>query len=467
MATGASAAAPGRSAVSRTNHVAFKRNLEDLLNLRRSMWANYLRAAQHRRFSWRHQRKTALDQARAFFNTIVWVLIYFKHRFGRRHPFLTYGRDLSQGVFALTAAFPLDGERPSTGEIRVSMAGDWGAATPEASAVASRIREFNPHYTIHLGDIYFVGDANEVRENCLGDPRGKPIRAVAWPLGSRGSFALNGNHEMYANGQGYFEVFLPRLGMRPGPKMRPVGQPASFFALENDDWIIVATDTGYNSVGMPVLERVGYLKRLPCFGGDCSLPPLLIDWLREVVQPRLAGRGVILLSHHQYYSSFERPLPKAAQQLREFIGKPVLWFWGNQHRLAIHSLSRLRGGIDAYGRSIGHGGMPVVIHQKPRHRAGEGPLVAYDDREYRRVGSTPVGYNGYANLIFQGRRLRVEYRDLRKRDNLLLTEDWETRNGQLMGVDIRVHTSSPDFKQYHPDLRAAISAEPASIKHLS
>lgn len=453
--------------MSRTNHVAFKRNLEDLLNLRRSMWASYLRAAQHHKFSWRHQRQPMLHQARAFFNTMVWVLIYLKHRFGRRHPFLDYRHDASHGVFALTAAFPLDGERPSTGEIRVSMAGDWGAATPEAHAVATRIREFHPHYTIHLGDIYFVGDAIEVRENCLGDARGKPIRAVSWPLGSRGSFALNGNHEMYANGQGYFKVFLPRLGMRPGSRMRPSGQPASFFALENDDWIIVAVDTGYNSVGMPVLERVAYLKRLPCLGGDCSLPAALMEWLREIIQPRLAGRGVILLSHHQYYSSFERPLAKAAQQLRQVIDKPVLWFWGNQHRLAIYGPCRLKNGIEAYGRSIGHGGLPVVIHQKPRHPPGQGPLVVYDEREYRRVGSTPVGHNGYANLIFQGHRLRIEYRDLRKRDNLLLTEDWETRNGQLAGVDIRVHSASPDFRQYHPDLHAAIFPESACVAHRS
>lgn len=441
-----------------SNHVPYKRNLEDLLNLRRSMWANYIRAAQLRNFSWRHARKPMGHQMKAFFNTMVWVLIYLQHRFGRRHPFQDYEGDSTCGIFPLTARFPLNGERPSTGEIRVSLAGDWGAATPEASAVASRIREFNPHYTIHLGDIYFVGDANEVKENCLGDARGRQIHAVAWPLGSRGSFALNGNHEMYANGHGYFKVFLPRLGMRPGPKLRPAGQKASFFSLENDDWIIIGMDTGYNSVGMPVLERVAYLKNLPYLGGDCSLPSTLVRWLRDAVKPQLAGRGVILLSHHQYYSSFERPFSKAGIQLREFIDKPVLWFWGNQHRLAVYGPCRRKNGIEAYGRCIGHGGMPVMIHQKPRHRPGEGPLVAYDEREFRRVGSTPVGYNGYANLVFQGPRLRIEYRDLRHHDNLLLTEDWETRGGQLVGRDIRVRTSSPDFKQYHPDLRAAISS---------
>ncbi|MGH9352310.1 MAG: hypothetical protein ACRD2G_09145, partial [Terriglobia bacterium] len=169
-----------------SNHVPYKRNLEDLLNLRRSMWASYIRAAQLRSFSWRHARKPIDHQMKAFFNTMVWVLIYLKHRFGRRHPFRDYTGDDSRGIFPLTARFPLNGERPSTGEIRLSLAGDWGAGTPESSAVASRIREFNTHYTIHLGDIYFVGNANEVKENCLGNPRGKQIHAVAWPIGSRG-----------------------------------------------------------------------------------------------------------------------------------------------------------------------------------------------------------------------------------------------------------------------------------------
>lgn len=441
-----------------SNHVPYKRNLEDLLNLRRSMWANYIREAQIRNFSWRQARKPTFHQARAFFNTVVWVLIYLKHRFGRRHPFLDYTGDAGRGIYALTASFPLNGERPSTGEIRISLAGDWGAATPEAGAVASRIREFNPHYTIHLGDIYFVGHANEVRENCLGDPHGKQIHAVAWPIGSRGSFALNGNHEMYANGHGYFKVFLPNLGMRPGPKLRPSGQKASFFALENDAWIIIGVDTGYNSVGMPVLERVAYVKKIPYVGGDCCLPSALVRWLREAIKPELAGRGVILLSHHPYCASFERPFAKAGVQLREFIDKPVLWFWGNQHRLAIYGPYHKKNGITAYGRCVGHGGMPVTIHQKPRHCPGEDPLVVYDDREYRAVGSTPVGYNGYANLIFQGSRLRIEYRDLRHHDNLLLTEDWETRDGQIVGRDIRIRTFSPDFKQYNPDLRAAIGS---------
>ncbi|MDE3178765.1 MAG: metallophosphoesterase [Acidobacteriota bacterium] len=445
-----------------SNHTQFKRSLEDLLNLRRSMWANYLRAAQLGSFSWQQARKPFGHQMKVTINTIIWILIYLKHRFGLRHPFQDYEEDPSRGVFPLAGSFPHNGDRAPGEQIRVSIAGDWGTGAPESSAVASRIREFNPHYTIHLGDIYFVGDKIEVEENCLGNPRGKNIHAIQWPIGSRGSFALNGNHEMYANGSGYFKVFLPRLGMRPGPKLPPGGQRASFFALANDYWIIVGVDTGYNSVGLPILEWVPHLRKIPHIGGDCSLPPALMRWLKGVVRNEVEGRSVILLSHHQYFSSFEHHFSKAGAQLLACIGKPALWFWGNEHRMAIYGQCSNKKGIEAYGRCIGHGGMPATIRGKPRHKPGEGPLVVYDDREYRAVSGIPVGFNGYANLIFEGPRLKIEYRDIRQKDNLLLTEQWETHDGLLTGTDIRLRTTCRDFIQYHPDLRSAIGGSPLS-----
>lgn len=451
-----------------SNHTGYKRSLEDLLNLNQSMWANYLRAAKLGSFSWK-QAKTPLGyHLRAFFNTMLWVLIYLKHRFGLRYPFQDYTGESSHGIYPLTATFPLNGERPSTGPIRVSLAGDWGAGTPESNAVANRIREFNPHYTIHLGDVYFVGSAAEVRENCLGEARKKNFHAIEWPIGSRGSFALNGNHEMYANGRGYFKVFLPRLGMRPGPKLPPQGQKASFFALVNEHWILVAVDTGYNSVGLPIFEWIPHIRRLPRIGFDCSLPPAVVEWFRESVLPHLEGRGVILLSHHQCWSSFEHHFSKSACQLLPHIRKPVLWFWGNEHHMAVYGPCRKNDGVEVFGRCLGHGGMPVTIHKKPKHKPGEGPLVIYDDREYRKVSGIPVGYNGYANLIFDGPQLKIEYRDIRQKDNLLLTEQWETSDGQIIGRDIRLKTTAKDFRQFAPDLRSAITpSSEAELKSVS
>jgi hypothetical protein len=437
--------------------IQFKRELEDLLNLKRSAWHAYLRAARSENFSWRQAHKPFYYPLRAFFKTIPWVCTYMYCRFGRRHRFLDYSLEPSRGIYPLAGDFPLNGEKHEGDEIRLSLAGDWGTGTLESNIVASYIRRFRPHYTVHLGDVYFVGDSNAVQENCLGNPQGKLIHAVAWPKGSRGSFALSGNHEMYANGHGYFDDFLPKLGMRPAPMLEAEGQKASFFALKNRYWLVLGLDTGYNSVGIPILERTAYLKKIPHLGGDCSLPRPVLQWLAEKIRPELEGRGVILLSHHQYCSSFEGRFAKAGRQLFGLVRKPVLWFWGNEHRLAVYGITRVDGGIEAYGRCLGHGGMPITIRAKPKHNSWQHPLVVYDDREYRRVSGTPVGYNGYANLTFEGPRLTIEYRDIREGDNLLLTESWEVSDGMLVGRDIRFRAADKGLIQCYPELRTAIA----------
>ncbi len=436
-----------------TSSTQYKRNLEELLNLKRSAWHNYIRAAKLESFSWRNAHKPLHYQLKAFLNSMVWVLTYLKYRFGMRHPFPDYSSERVKGIYPLSADFSPNGAEE---DVRVSLAGDWGTGTLEASLVANLIRRFRPHYTVHLGDIYFVGNSNTVRENCLGNPHGKKFHAVTWPKGSRGTFALNGNHEMYANGHAYFDVLLPNLGMRAGLGSLAEGQKASFFCLKNHHWVIIALDTGYNSVGVPILERTAYLKKIPHLGGDCSLPHAIIRWISKEVAPELDGRGVILLSHHQYCSAFEGRFIKPGRQLFGLVRKPVLWFWGNEHRMAIYGPTRVDGGIEAYGRCLGHGGMPVNIHTKVRVNSKRCPLVIYDDRQYRRISGTPVGYNGYANLLFRGRRLTIKYHDIRLEDNVLLTETWEVSNGTLVGKDIRINTPDPGLIQFHPDLRYAI-----------
>jgi hypothetical protein len=261
-------------------------------------------------------------------------------RLGRRHPFQTYdGQDGDDGLYRLHGGS--DG-------IRIALAGDWGTGTDEAFEVAARIRAFRPHYTIHLGDVYYVGDPAEVGANFLGAPDSRyPYKPCKWPRGTEGAFALNGNHEMMARGFGYFDHILPKLGVRalvlplvrtkacatpyptPEDQSRSAGgQRASYFCLENDHWRILALDTGYNSIGAPIIEH--FLEP------DCALPDELIEWLRSLVRPRADDpRGIVILSHHQYVSRYDNCYPRPAQQLAEFFSRPVLWLWGHEHRLAI------------------------------------------------------------------------------------------------------------------------------------
>src|SRR5262249_22098174 len=149
---------------------------------------------------------------------------YVKNRLGPRHDFPSYsGSD--HGVFPLVG----DG-----GVVRLALVGDWATGTDEAARVAEQAKRFNPHYTIHLGDVYYVGDEPEIRENCLNQKQTE-YTPTEWPHGSRGSFALSGNHEMYARGFGYYDVFLPTLGLTAGD-----GQQASYFCLENEYWRVIA-----------------------------------------------------------------------------------------------------------------------------------------------------------------------------------------------------------------------------------
>jgi hypothetical protein len=147
------------------------------------------------------------------------------------------------------------------------------------------------------------------------------------------------------------------------------------------------------------------------------------------VNPKGDKRGLVLLTHHQYCSVFDDEYPKPAQQLSKLIDRPVLWLWGHEHRMAVYGKYQGAGGIQAYGRCIGHGGMPVDIN--PKLRRTDRPLTAYDNRQYPSPENIIVGYNGFINLTVRERRLTIEYRDLK--NNLLLTENWQVADGKLTG----------------------------------
>jgi len=248
-----------------------RRDLQDLQNLPRLPILSYLqkqappqapRAKVESLAPARYPLLAAFSPKRA----LKWGWEYLSHRIGPRHPFLTYAKsDADQGIYQLEGG----------DEIRIALAGDWATGTDEAACVAALIDEFAPHYSIHLGDVYYVGSRHEVEEKFLGiDNPNNGYDPCLWPAGSRGSFALNGNHEMYARGYAYFDRMLPRLGLRTDGK--PQGQKASYFCLENDHWRIIALDTGYDSIGWPFIENM-FPQFAPCapskssgFGPSCG-----------------------------------------------------------------------------------------------------------------------------------------------------------------------------------------------------
>jgi len=340
-----------------------------------------------------------------------WISAYLKYALTRRYPFPAYPGSGDNGVYPLAP-------EPGTNQIVIAIAGDWGTGTQEAETIAGLMchrtpGSEKPDLTIHLGDVYYVGDEPEIDENCFGKET-QGYQGVTWPHGRRGSFALNGNHEMYANGTPYFTKFLPTLGLPDG-----AGQLASFFCLETEFWRILAIDTGYNSVGIPVLSQIPLINSIPFIGGDCHLEKKLLQWLRDVVKPQGNRKATLLLSHHQYFTAFpDHAYAKPAKQLMEFFaGQEVVWLWGHEHRMGIYGKFNLSGGITAYGRCVGHGGMPVDLGTPD---PGKAPLQYYDPRRHALDDGTMAGTNGYVVASIQRETLTLEYRDID--DTQLLVE---------------------------------------------
>jgi Calcineurin-like phosphoesterase len=334
-----------------------------------------------------------------------WATTTARYLFTPRHEFVTAEKAPSNSHYSV----------PNT--LRVAIAGDWGTGTEESFAVNNEMLRWDggqkPHLTIHLGDVYYVGGEKEVEQNCLDgkDKDGKqnfPTKdSVGWNLGSLGSFALNGNHEMYAKGNAYFDTLLPKLGMLDDDG-KPQGQVTSFFCLENDFWRILAIDTGYNSANWLASSNL-----------LCQLEDSLIAWLRTLI-PANDTKATVLLSHHQYFSAFEDNYLLPVKQLSPFFKSPVLWIWGHEHRSAGYDLFNVDGiSLQAHGRCIGHGGMPVEAAEPsadPKHSAAKQKLIYYDARPntfYTGVGETPpIGINGFAHFSFVGPRLTIQHKYL-------------------------------------------------------
>jgi Calcineurin-like phosphoesterase len=359
----------------------------------------------------------------------AWKFVKCFFRF--RYEFQDYRAAGETGIFPMTCDAH-SAEPENVSDIRISLAGDWGTGTEEAELVAKNILESHPHYTIHLGDVYYVGGWREINEHCLNTAvPGNGFTPVEWPHGTAGSFALVGNHEMYANGTGYFKLFLPTLGIgQPGgPVLKH--QRASFFCLKNEHWMILGIDTGYNSAGWASLFSL------------CKLEDKLMTWIEERVRLQDFRGAIVLLGHHQYFSRFEGEYPRPAQQLSKILNdRAVLWFWGHEHRLAIYGRYKTKGGISAFGRCVGHGGMPVSLGTPSKN--GPEPLVLYDNRVYANLAGTNVGFNGWANLTFSGPKLCVNYLTLgeppKGKPTLLAAECWQSQNGEPKGTNIdKIH----------------------------
>jgi hypothetical protein len=267
----------------------------------------------------------------------------------------------------------------------------------------------------------------------LGIPPKNVQKGVFWPHGSTGSFALNGNHEMYSRGYGYFDTFLPTLDIRNQTTGRNGGQKTSYFSLENSYWRLIHLDTGYKSYSIFLDNK------------NNTQPDQIIEWLKNVVKIADPSdrRNIIFFSHHQFRSAWEAGYKATAQQLARLLppGKRVLWLWGHEHRLSFYD-----GGVfenvtlNHYSRCIGVGGFPTSINKIPKNPR-DAKLLAYDNRVYMLEKGTfkvAVGFNGWTRLTLKGPALKIDYYSLMVDDagklsntnsSLLVTETWKADLG--------------------------------------
>jgi hypothetical protein len=355
----------------------------------------------------------------AFLEFWKWLGPYFRDLVHKNAPYQTYPAGQT-GIFDLAP-------NPADQPLRFAVAADWGTGTLEAETVAANMLACSPHVSLHLGDVYYMGEKAEIDENCRGVAT-RNYAGVLWPKPSLGSFALMGNHEMYSGGQGYFKEFLPILGLFNPDATVKAPQSASYFCLDTGHWIILGLDTGYHSGGVPLLSAVPGLNAIPCFNVDARFDNKMMVWLRRTMQSLQpdgsSKRPVLVLTHHQPVSSFEHAFKKPAEQLAQLgllKDQEFVWLYGHEHRLTIYQEQIIANSLKCFPRCIGHGGMPVKVTKLAQPHP---EIVLYDPRQHpidAHDPNTMVGYNGHVVLVVDGASLTIEYRDILN-NNLLLAE---------------------------------------------
>ncbi len=275
---------------------------------------------------------------------------------------------------------------------RIAILSDWGSGLYGAPECSKSIQREAAGFdlVLHLGDIYYAGDDDEVRDRFI----------AFWPeLPGALNRTLNGNHEMYTGGKAYFKIALARFGQR-----------SSFCALENDHYVLVGLDTAYQ---------------------DHRLHGKQVQWLRQLVK-KAEGRRVILFSHHQPYSVVKELNRTGAgtaagllRDLSEFLQKRQIfaWYWGHEHHCIIYDDHPFFG---LKGRCVGHSGFPEFrskldilgdipakpsfLHVSERNLIPGGFVL---DGPNRHIVGHEKRYvpHGYVVLDLDGERLTESYRE--------------------------------------------------------
>ncbi|MGA2536721.1 MAG: metallophosphoesterase [Terracidiphilus sp.] len=362
------------------------------------------------------------DKNPAWLATIIEEITYDLSTFFQRVYTDVHGnkRSLLHSVIAewhqlrnTRAPFPPGSPRtiPMPENASVVLLGDWGGDNDAARNVAAIVRKHNPSMGVHLGDIYYGGTKAE----CDSFLRLWPFHVNPADPNSAiihgSSLALNGNHEMYSGGESYFNTVLPAMG-----------QPQSFFCLENQYWRIVGLDTAY---------AAGHLKP----NGPDDPITTQWNWLVNLLKSA-PKRANIFLTHHQPVSAHteewtdSKPLRQEIEELlaSDGIGQDAIfgWFFGHEHRCAIYQDDML----PYNARLIGNGCIPHEVQREKAADPGCTPIDFVNNKETHPGSNTAV--SSFAELRFDGPKLVIDY--CNEDDTLWGTEQWDATAGRDGGV---------------------------------
>lgn len=263
-----------------------------------------------------------------------------------------------KGVFAKHAwASPPSQPDVLPDHARVVILGDWGSglygAPPIAAAVGADPRPVD--LLVHLGDVYYAGTERAIRDRFL----------AFWPRRPEAiNRACNSNHEMYPGGHAYFDLTLTTFRQR-----------SSAFALRNEHWLVVGLDTAYVE-GDLAEDQAAWLDEL------------LGTW---------KDQKVILLSHHQAFTLYDKPAKKALKKLDAVLrsGRVDAWYWGHEHRCVLFDQDP---DWKLWGRCVGHSGFPE-FRRKQYHAKGDPIATTRDDQVWLPV---PARNGAPAGLVLDG-----------------------------------------------------------------
>ena len=241
----------------------------------------------------------------------------------------------------------------------------------------------------------------------MGESPGEGRVGVSWPKGLHTTFLMAGNHEQIdgMNGLVYHGYTYS-------------GQKTNYGAWLSDHWRFVALDTGYRCMH---LRANGSRDTGDSGETDAPQPEVVVEWLSQTLNLNNVSdnRGIVIMTHHQPYSDFERAYLGTALQLQKILPKnrTVLWLFGHEHRFALYDKLRLndtwncKGSVSHfvsdfsfYPRMVGYGGYRDSP-KAPKRKDRPWKLKAWDQRVYQEIPNDDdknlqaLGYNGYFKIV--------------------------------------------------------------------